>query len=69
MARHINNDCKRAALIYFKDNVSPEQAADALRQIAHVLKPAVAFGEESPDAGNYVTEYDPEWGEPVWYIP
>lgn len=69
MAKYINNDCSRGALVYFKDGVTSEQAKNALREIGHLLKPTHMFGEETSDAGNYVTEYDPTMGSPVWYIP
>ena len=68
MARYHHNDCSRAALIYFKDGVSQEQAERALRLISDHLKPVSVHGEES-DAGMYVQEYDPCMGGPVWYIP
>ncbi len=69
MAKYINNDCSRAALIYFKDGVTTDQAQKALREIGHLLKPTYSLGEPTDDAGNYVQSYEPEWGHPVWYIP
>ena len=53
----------RAALIYFRDDVSTERAAKALRLIADVLETA------GDDPGRAVREYDTDFGHPVFYIP
>ncbi len=52
----------RAALVYFRDDVSTEQAEKALRNIADVLN-------TDGDPGDLVREYDTEFGHPVFYIP
>lgn len=70
MAKYINNDCSRAALVYFKDGVTNEQAQNALREIEHLLKPTHSWQDGvDGDIGAYVQEYDPTMGGPVWYIP
>lgn len=70
---------KRAALIHFEDHVSEEEAREALEAIAHVLKKPFrsTFGMDVAEAaelppvtvGDFVREYDDDWGSPVWYIP
>lgn len=58
-----NANVGRAALVYFKDDVSTERAAKALRLIADVLETT------DMDPGDLVHEYDLDYGHPVWYIP
>jgi hypothetical protein len=65
----------RAALIKFKDDATPEDIAKALNSIRHILK-VPSFGYPTDTMvkrpfrwGDIVHEYDPEWGEPVFYIP
>jgi hypothetical protein len=60
---------KRAALIHFADHVSLEEARAALESIGAVLETPFSYPPEDLTAGDYVREYDPEWGGPVWYIP
>ncbi len=65
---------KRAALIHFEDHVSDEEARAALESIAGVLKTPFEYDWETKEqkdttVGDYVNEYDPDWGGPVWYIP
>ena len=65
---------KRAALIYFEDWVTDEEAREAIESIANVIKAPVEYdykkqvGIKKP-VGEYVEEYDDEFGGPVWYIP
>ena len=63
MAGLANTNMKHAAMIYFKDDVSKERAAKALRAIADVLE----TGDDDP--GCSVREYDGDYGHPIWYIP
>lgn len=65
---------KRAALIHFEDHVSTEEAQAALESIANVLKTPFDYDWEAKElkatsVGNYLEEYDDEYGGPVWYIP
>jgi len=75
----------RAALIKFKASATPEQIAKALNLIKGVLElPAEGFNAENYEEGgmacvryhkvpfrwsHLVHEYDPENGEPTFYIP
>ena len=71
MAGYIGKDkVGRAALIYFKADVSQAAAEKALRLIADVLEAPAAYPDPGTgDVGDYVREYDIDYGEPVWYIP
>jgi hypothetical protein len=69
MAKYHHNDCSRAALIHFKDGVTHKQAQDALREIERVLKPLTNWDGDPIGVTDYVQEYDPTMGGPVWYIP
>ena len=60
-----NANIRRAALIHFKDGVSTEQAEKALRRIHEFLEACPVSG----DVGDYVREYEADYGGPVWYIP
>lgn len=58
-ARPQRNDWpKYGAVLVFRDGVSQEQAERALRQLGDLL-------ERPP----HVQGYNPQYGEPVWYIP
>ena len=65
---------KRAALIYFEDHVTDEEAREAIDSIARVIKAPLEYDSEKrvmlkKTVGEYVQEYDDEYGGPVWYIP
>ncbi len=65
---------KRAALIYFTDEVSDEEARIALEKIANVLETPRDYDWETgkykdSSVGDYVQDYDDDIGGPVWYIP
>lgn len=62
---------KRAALIYFKEGVTDEEARAALESIENVLHDPRQFDRHHTTTlvGDYVQEYDDEYGGPVWYIP
>lgn len=53
-----------AALIHFREDITPERAQRVLRRIAEEL--AAPY---SGDVGDYVQTYDADSGGPVWYIP
>jgi len=75
----------RAAVVKFKDGATQEQIAKALNAIKDVLDlPLEGFESESFEEGGrkcvryhkvpfrwsqIVHEYDPKYGEPVFYIP
>jgi hypothetical protein len=64
---------RRAALIHFREGVTDAEARKALEKITDVLEvPYVwnnGFGQPNSTVGDYVNEYDDEYGGPVWYIP
>jgi len=64
MAKYHKED-SRAALIYFREGITEDQARKALQRISGLIEKP--FG--SDDAGDLVRSYDPEYGGPVWYIP
>ena len=66
MARYHRNDgLKRGALIEFKDGLTTEECKTALRQIEKYLR----YPYGNPDVGDYIREFDPMEGSPVWYVP
>jgi hypothetical protein len=69
------NDTNRlAALIKFNSNVTYEEAVAALRSIKHLLDIPVAYDSKARKeiparCKDVIQEYNPEHGEPVFYIP
>ncbi len=62
---HRNDGNKRAALIFFKDGVTTDEARAALESIGAKLD----VYERMDGPGDFVQEYDPMRGSPVWYVP
>ena len=65
-----------AALIHFREDVSDEEAREALEKISGVLSLPTDYDivdgkmqYKKGSAGDYVHSYDDEYGGPVWYIP
>jgi hypothetical protein len=72
---------KLGTVLIFKDDVTREEAAKALDQIADLLEPCW-YREETPNrisdtparaehfnAPYSIQSYDSRYGGPVWYIP
>lgn len=66
MAKYHNDTDRLAALIYFRDDITEDQARKALQSISGLLQTPVGSDD---DAGDYVRSYDHRDGGPVWYIP
>lgn len=63
---------KLGAVVVFKDGVTPEQAEAALLTISHMIEGGYKRkreGEWVRTPTPTVHSYDPDYGEPVWYIP
>ncbi|KKM02525.1 hypothetical protein LCGC14_1783580 [marine sediment metagenome] len=65
MAKYHKNKDHLAALIYFREDITEDQARKALQRIS----PLIEKPFNSDDAGDLVQSYDPRSGGPVWYIP
>lgn len=57
---------KLGAIVKFREGVTEEQAMEALHGLSEVLD---LHTFEALQRGKLIEEYDPDFGEPVWYIP
>ena len=65
------NNVRHGIVLTFKDGLTPEEILALLqgrdpkgRKVADIIHP-----ESQPGPDNPVRSFNPEWGDPVWYVP